>query len=119
MQRRKRDNIIGDQFNKSLYEKMRNDTDAKLNYIKCLFKETGQLRFDLKFFTQTTDIYIRTGPNSSQVEEVSVLSKYIQDELTNLRKVSIESISMENNVVVDEGNAGAVQDKALRLKGLH
>ena len=109
----------GDQFNRLIYEEMKNDTDAKLIYIKSLFEETGQLRFDLKFFTQTTDIYIRTGPSSSQVEEVSVLSKYIQDELANLRKVGIESISMKNKVVVDEGNAGAVQDKALRLKGLH
>ena len=95
MQRRKRDNIIGDQFNKSLYEKMRNDTDAKLNYIKCLFERISQFRFDLDFFTRTTDIFVRTGPSSSQVEEVSVLSKYIHDELTNLRRASIESISME------------------------
>ena len=119
MQRCKKDNVVGDQFNKSIYEKMKTDTDAKLNYIKCLFEGTSQFRFDLDFFTRTTDIYIRTIPSSSQVEEVSVLSKYIHDELANLRRASIESISMENKVVVDEGNAGAVQDKALRLQSLN
>ena len=47
------------------------------------------------------------------------MARYIQDELSNLRKASIESISMENKVVVDNEDADATQDKTLKLESLN
>ena len=98
---------------------MGNSVDSKLKYIEGLLEQTGQIQFDLEFFTTTSQIYVRTSPNNFQVEEISILARYIQDELAVLRKASIETLFLENKATVDPADAPAVQDKALQLESLN
>ena len=117
--RGKCENLSGDLFHKGNFEKIGDDVDSKMKYIERLLEQTGQVRFDLEFFSTTSKIYIRTGPNNFQVEELSGLTRFIQDELAVLRKACIETLFLENKATVDQADAAAAQDKNLRLESLN
>ena len=80
----KHDNLTGELFHKGNFDKFGNNVDAKLKYIYGLVNNTGQIRFNIEYFTATSDIYMRMGPNNYQVEEILILAQYIQDELSHL-----------------------------------
>ena len=119
MQRQKRENDNGDEFNKTVYGKLKNDPDGKLGYVKGLYEETGQLRFDLEFFNEMVEMYTTAGLNRFELEDMNTLAKYIQDGLASLKKVILEMVVMENKAEIDNEDLAAVQDKALRLESLN
>ena len=49
MPTRKHENVNRDIFNNAAYGKLKGDPDGKLKYIKSLYEETGQVKFDLEY----------------------------------------------------------------------
>ena len=113
--RGKRASVTGILFNKGSFDKIGSIVDEKIKYIELLFYGTGQVRHDLDYLESTGPIYIRTGPNSSQTEEVSALSRYIHEELIHLKRACKETEHLEEGVRVDQDDQPAKQDKELRV----
>ena len=106
-------------FHKGNFDKLGANVDDKLNYIELLFHRTGQIWFDIEYLNATGAIYVRTGPNSNQVEEILTLARYLQDELAHLWRACVEILILENKVTVDQNDGPAKQDKELRLKNIN
>ena len=116
---RKCENVNSDSFNNAVYGKLKGDPDGKLKYIKSLYKETGEVKFDLEYFEKMTNMDIRSGLDKAKLEEISLVARYITDELGNLRKALTEAIASESKRIIDPGDTDAEQDKNLRLTGLN
>ena len=105
----KHENVNGDIFNNAVYGKLKGDPDRKLKYIKSLYEETGQVKFDLEYFEKMTNMYIRSGLDKAELEEITSVIRYTTDELGNLRKALTEAIGSESKIVVDPDDHGVEQ----------
>ena len=50
MPTRKRENVNGDVFTNAIVGKLKGDPDTKLAYVKALYEDPGQIKFDRKHF---------------------------------------------------------------------
>ena len=98
---RKHENVNGDVFTNAIVGKLKGDPDAKLACVQSLYKDTGHIKFDREYFEMMSTIYIASGLNKEEMDSISMVVKFITDELGNLRKVLMETVNFERKSVLD------------------
>ena len=58
----------------------------------------------LNIFERMTNIYVKTGLDKAELDEISSVAKYNTDKLGNLRTALTEAIGFESKIVVDPVN---------------